>query len=131
MEKEIRNSAETIEGENIVRKEIEKQKEPEILLLEQDLPWDYVVSKFKNIKCVIYPESDQNAWCAEFAKDNPKDFTTNRGEFNPEWKGLRDEELRRVSGVAGAIFCHSKGFFAVAKTKESAIEMALLSLKNN
>lgn len=131
MEKEIRNSAETIEGENIVRAEIEKQKEPEILLLEQDLPWDYVVSKFKNIKCVIYPESDQNAWCAEFAKDNPKDFTTNRGEFNPEWKGLRDEELRRVSGVAGAIFCHRGGFFAVAKTKESAIEMALLSLKNN
>lgn len=131
LQKEIKNSYETIEGENIVRAEIEKQKEPEILILEEDLPWDYVVSKFKNIKCVVYPETNQGAWCVEFAKDNPKDYSTNRGEFPREWAGLKDQNLQQASGIKDAIFCHRGGFFAVAKTKSSALEIVRISLKDN
>lgn len=129
LEKEIKNSSETMEGENIVMTEIEKQNKPQILVLQKNLPWDYVVSKFFEIKAVVYPEREQGSWCAEFAKDNPKDFTTNRGEFITEWRGLRDENLQKASGIKDAIFCHREGFFAVTKTKESAIDMINTSLK--
>ena len=33
-------------------------------------------------------------------------------------------ELKKASGVETAVFCHTAGFFAVAKTKEDAISLA-------
>ncbi len=38
------------------------------------------------------------------------------------WAGLSDEDLRKVSGVKGAIFCHKGRFISVWETKEDAFE---------
>jgi uncharacterized UPF0160 family protein len=38
-----------------------------------------------------------------------------------EWAGLHDEEIRKVSGIEGAIFCHKGRFISVWKSKEDAI----------
>jgi uncharacterized UPF0160 family protein len=38
-----------------------------------------------------------------------------------EWAGIRDEELRKVSGVNGAIFCHKGRFISIWETKEAAL----------
>ncbi|XP_075528900.1 MYG1 exonuclease isoform X1 [Dermacentor variabilis] len=46
-----------------------------------------------------------------------------------KWRGLRDEELSRVSGIDGCIFVHSSGFIGGHKTKEGALEMATQTLK--
>ena len=40
------------------------------------------------------------------------------------WAGLRDDELARVSGVQGAVFCHKNRFIAVWKTR-AQLEAAL------
>lgn len=42
-----------------------------------------------------------------------------------EWAGLMDKELKRVSGINGAIFCHKGRFTSVWETKEDV----LLALK--
>jgi len=39
-----------------------------------------------------------------------------------EWAGLRDEELAKVSGIPGAIFCHKGRFISVWQTKEDAMK---------
>lgn len=39
-----------------------------------------------------------------------------------EWAGLQDEELKRVSGIPGAIFCHKGRFISVWETKEDALK---------
>ncbi|KAH7971185.1 hypothetical protein HPB49_020099 [Dermacentor silvarum] len=50
--------------------------------------------------------------------------------FLPEkWRGVRDEELSKVSGIDGCIFVHSSGFIGGHKTKEGALEMATRTLK--
>lgn len=38
-----------------------------------------------------------------------------------EWAGLLEEELKKVSGIPGAIFCHKGRFISVWETKEDAI----------
>lgn len=37
-----------------------------------------------------------------------------------EWAGLLEEDLRRVSGIQGAIFCHKGRFISVWETREDA-----------
>ena len=46
-----------------------------------------------------------------------------------EWAGLLDEDLRRVSGIHGAIFCHKGRFISVWKTREDAIRALEYTLK--
>lgn len=60
-----------------------------------------------------------------------------RGSFvcrkflNKNWFGLRDEELEKVSGIPGSIFCHDTGFIGGDKTKEDALTMAIRSLNGD
>lgn len=44
------------------------------------------------------------------------------------WSGLRDEELQKVSGVHDATFVHNSGFIGGAKSLQSALRMAEMSL---
>lgn len=46
-----------------------------------------------------------------------------------EWAGLRDESLRDVSGINGAVFCHKGRFISVWKTKEDAFDALDYCLK--
>ncbi len=39
-----------------------------------------------------------------------------------EWAGLLDEDLKRITGMPGAIFCHKGRFISVWETKEDALK---------
>lgn len=39
-----------------------------------------------------------------------------------EWAGLLDEDLQRVSGIPGAVFCHKERFISVWKTRDDAFK---------
>lgn len=39
-----------------------------------------------------------------------------------EWAGLLDEDLKRVSGIQGAVFCHKGRFISVWETREDAFK---------
>ena len=48
----------------------------------------------------------------------------NRKSLPDAWKGVRDEELSKVSGVPGCVFVHAGGFIGGNATFEGALEMA-------
>ncbi|KAG9749007.1 hypothetical protein KCU73_g6942, partial [Aureobasidium melanogenum] len=48
----------------------------------------------------------------------------NRKDMPDAWKGVRDEELSKVSGVPGCVFVHASGFIGGNKTFEGVLEMA-------
>ncbi len=121
---EIKKAQAKIEGEAIVTKEIIEQGEPEILVLEKYVTWDNAVSKYKNIKLVVFNDTFADRWCIQAARDSMESFGKDRISFPKEWRGLSTNELEVASGVADSVFCHVGGFFAVTKTKNSAIEMA-------
>jgi uncharacterized UPF0160 family protein len=48
----------------------------------------------------------------------------NRKSLPEAWRGVRDEELSKVSGVPGGVFIHAGGFIGGNMTFEGALEMA-------
>ena len=57
------------------------------------------------------------------------DSFENRKGLLEAWRGVRDEELSKVSGVDGSVFVHASGFIGGNKTFEGALEMARKSVE--
>lgn len=79
--------------------------------------------KATNLLYAVFPAISGD-WNIQAIPPTIDDIMSQRKPFPEGWRGLRDEELVRASGVETAIFCHMAGFFAVAETKEDAISLA-------
>lgn len=76
-----------------------------------------------NLLYAVFPAISGD-WNVQAIPPTSEDMMAQRKPFPEDWRGLKGEELVRVSGVETAIFCHAAGFFAVAKTREDAIKLA-------
>jgi len=47
------------------------------------------------------------------------------------WRGIRDEELSKLTGIDGCIFVHASGFIGGAKSYDSVLQMASLALEQD
>ena len=107
--------------------------EGHIMVLEKYIPWmEYVCSpayeKAKDIWFVVFP-SNRGGYNWQCVPDKFGSF----GQRKPvpaNWKGLRDQELRDVTGIGTATFCHPAGFIGGAETLEDAVKLALLAVKS-
>jgi len=52
-----------------------------------------------------------------------------RRSLPESWRGLRDDELSRKSGIDGCIFVHASGFIAGNRTYDGALLMAQRALQ--
>ncbi|ORX37342.1 metal-dependent protein hydrolase [Kockovaella imperatae] len=91
-----------------------------LFLLEPSLP-----SAPSQILYVLYPESEapNSKWRIQCVPVNPDSFE-NRKSLPEAWRGVRDQDLSKVSGIDGCVFCHASGFTAGAETYEGVLEMA-------
>ena len=53
----------------------------------------------------------------------------NRKGLPAAWRGIRDEELSKVSGVEKCVFVHAAGFIGGNQTYEGALKMAQLAVE--
>mmetsp|Transcript_9006 Transcript_9006/g.16980 ORF Transcript_9006/g.16980 Transcript_9006/m.16980 type:complete len:418 (+) Transcript_9006:2143-3396(+) len=106
----------------------------EIILLDSGgMPWkshlyelekEYKVDPL--VKYVLY--TDQSGmWRVQAVTVEGQSFE-NRLSLPEEWRGVRDEDLTRVSGIEGSTFCHASGFIGGNKTLEGALKMAQVAL---
>lgn len=79
--------------------------------------------KAANLLYAVFPATSGD-WNVQAIPPTIEDVMAQRKPFPEGWRGLKSKELVRASGVETAIFCHTAGFFAVAKTKEDAISLA-------
>ena len=105
------------------------QTDKEYLILEEPLIWKDTVIRNSSMKFVIVNDKDENKWIAVTVPVELESFEA-RLDFPKAWGGLEEEELRKVSGVEDAIFCHNDLFIAVAKSKEGAISLVEKALEN-
>lgn len=131
LQREIAKAKSELEGAKMTKEAIEKQNNSEILVLEKYTDWEAEVSRHKDIKFVVYPHRNGQDWCVQTGRDNPQDFTSDRANFPVGWQGLRDGELANVIGVRDAVFCTNGGWYAVARSKDSALKMAQMALAQN
>lgn len=58
---------------------------------------------------------------------NTKSFL-GRKFLHKDWRGIRNEQLKQISGINDASFVHATGFIGGSSTREGALQMAIKSL---
>ncbi len=101
----------------------------QILVLDNDVPWKETVlgsPVYEQLLYVVSPDT-QTKWHVHTVPDYAGSFR-NRKSLPASWAGLDGEELDKVIGMAGCVFCHRARFVAGHRTKDGAMEMARLAL---
>lgn len=126
------NAVSKAKAQQIVDKAIE-MSEGHIMVLHQFVPWqDFIFAsnneKADEIQFVVFP-SNRGGYNWQCVPDALGSF----GQRKPvptEWKGLRDSDLQKVTGVNTASFCHPAGFIGGAETLVDAIALAKLAVES-
>lgn len=102
-----------------------------ILVLDKDIPWKEVVlgsPGYEHLLYVISPDT-QTKWHVHTVPDAAGSFS-NRKSLPAPWAGLDGEELDKVVGITGCVFCHRARFVAGHISKDGAMHMARLALQD-
>lgn len=105
--------------------------EGKIMVLNQFVPWqEFLFSstseKAEGIQFVVFP-SNRGGYNWQCVPDSLGSFGQ-RKAVPTKWKGLRDLDLQKVTGVATASFCHPAGFIGGATTFEDALALAKIAV---
>ncbi len=100
------------------------QERKQYLVFEEAIPWLESFFELGGEKhpalFVIMPAGEHFKLRA--IPPNLKQRMQVRKPLPAEWAGLLDEELKRVSGISGAVFCHKGRFVSVWETKEDVMQ---------
>jgi len=118
---------------SMARSKAEVDPAGSIIMLEQFLPWkehlfeleqetDPVVQPSQAIY-IVYPDESSQNWRVQAVPIAPESFES-RKALPEAWRGLRDDELSKLSGIDGCIFVHASGFIGGNKTREGAVQLA-------
>ena len=76
----------------------------------------------------MFPDGS-NGWRVQAAPKSSHGFEL-RKPLKSEWCGIANlETLRKISGIEDIVFCHANGFIGGAKSFESSLKMAVMSLE--
>lgn len=105
--------------ESLGQKLYRQAKDKRVIVCDRFYYFNY--AKFPEPLLVVYPDP-RGSWVA---KNIQEDEMLYKGRFYfPEaWRGKRDVELEKETGVLGARFCHNSGFLISANTKEQVLTM--------
>lgn len=117
-----------IEKANETLAELFKKSNGEYMVLDKYLPWHNFATEKTNLKFMVYSGVESDEWCVRTVPVKLGEFEY-RKKLPAKWAGLYAKDLAKVTGVPDAVFCHKARFIAVAKTKEGAIKLAELALK--
>ncbi len=130
LSREITQANDALEASQKVMEIYGNTEDKRMLVLDKNYSVDEMTyESFPETLFIIFPRRTNNQWGAKAVRVGPRTFK-NKKDFPAMWAGLRDEELQNVSGVRDAVFCHRGRFLVVAKTKESAIELAKIALES-
>lgn len=108
------------------------QQQSDYLLFEKNIPWLDVFFELdgKNhpAKFVIMPSGAH--WKLRGIPPTYEDKMKVRFPLPKEWAGLLEEDLKKTSGIPGAVFCHKGRFISVWETCEDAMKALNYVLKN-
>ena len=110
-------------------------KSGEIIKFDKSCLWKealFNLEKEKNIlgmlKYVLYQDRTSNHWRVHSVPLELGSYDSRR-PLREEWRGKTAEQIRNISRVKDAVFCHHSGFIGGAKSLEGCIKLADLSLK--
>ena len=118
-----------ISAKSIVAKAIEDAEDPRVIVLEKYTPWKKTVHALsEEALYMIYP-SQTGQWRIQTVPVEPGSFE-NRKPLPKQWAGLSNQELKDVTDIDDAMFCHNGLFIAGAESFESTMKMATIALNS-
>ena len=107
-------------------------KSQDCLIFDQNLPWLESFFELNGAEhpalFVIMPSGTH--WKLRGIPPSYQNRMKVRLSQPKEWAGLLDDDLKRVSGIPGAIFCHKGRFISVWETREDALKALEYTLKH-
>ena len=107
---------------DVVAEEMKKGKN--FLLFNEPMPW---LEPFFSLggeshpaQFVVMPSREH--WKLRGVPPTLEQRMQVRQPLPKEWAGLFDQELQKITGIKGAIFCHKGRFISVWETKEDALK---------
>ena len=117
-----------INAKAIVAKAIEDAADPRVIVLEKYIPWKRTVHALStDALYMIYP-SQTGQWRIQTVPVEPGSFEDKKS-LPKEWAGLSGDELKKVTGLDDAMFCHNGLFIAGSESFESTMKMASMALQ--
>lgn len=114
---------------DLVRAALAASSDPRILELSQGMPWkSVVIDEAPDVLLAVSPRTRD--WSLQAVPAAAQGFA-NRLSLPEAWAGLEGEELRAVTGVDDAVFCHAARFLAVAGSKEGVLALARQALETS
>jgi len=108
----------------------------EIMKLPQFCPWQQHLFDLESeqepnrsplVKYVLFQDS-RAGWRIQCAPEARQGFA-NRLSLPQAWRGVRDAELSKVSGIDCCVFVHAGGFIGGNTTEDGALKMAIKALE--
>lgn len=115
---------------NVVEEAMIENKE--CLLFDRSIPWmdcffDLDGEKHP-AKFIVMPSG--NHWKLRCIPPNARERMKVRVPLPDAWAGLLDADLKKATGIPGAIFCHKGRFFSIWETREDAMKALELTFKD-
>ncbi|MBY5647550.1 MYG1 family protein [Rhizobium leguminosarum] len=128
VEARIAQSAAKLRAEAIVHQAIEAAGQGRVLELPRGMPFRPAIVKAgaDHLLFVVHPR--EKDWCVTGIRRAEEGFEL-RADLPAAWAGLTNGALEAVCGIEGASFCHNGRFIAAARTREAALAMAELAVK--
>lgn len=114
----------------VVKEAMSRYKE--CLFFEKAIPW---IDSFFELEGVNHPAvfvimPVGGHWKLRGIPPNLQEKMEVRCPLPAAWAGLLEEELKKVSGIPGAVFCHKGRFISVWQTKDDALKALEIALQN-
>ncbi len=126
----ISKQVSVIKARTIVNGSFENRDINEIMVLKKGCPWLQQLLKIdinNEVLFVISPDDNNTEYKIQTVKKTPDTFEA-RKDILESIRGKSSEEINSIIKIDDAIFCHKAGFIASAKSMESALKIAKLSI---
>lgn len=128
VEAAIARAGAKLRAEGLVQQAIVAAGQGHVLELPMGMPFRPAILKAgaDQLLFVVHPRDKD--WCLTTIRKGDEGFE-NRANLPASWAGLTNDELEAASGVTGASFCHNGRFVAAARTREAALAMAEIAVR--
>jgi uncharacterized UPF0160 family protein len=126
----INRQVSVIKARGIVNEAFQNRAIKEIMVLKNGCPWLQQLLKIDintEVLFVISPDDNNLEYKIQTVKKTPDTFEA-RKDILESIRGKSSEEINSIIKIDDAIFCHKAGFIASARSKESAVKIAKLSI---
>ncbi len=129
VEAKLARSAAKLRAASLVSRAIVDAGDRRILELPMGMPFRPAIVKAgaDHLLFVVHPRDGD--WCLTGIRRAEEGFEL-RADLPAAWAGLTGSDLEAACGVEGATFCHNGRFIAAARTREAALAMAELAVKD-